>query len=208
MMRIVASDLTCVRADREVFAGVTFTVAAGEALVVLGRNGAGKSSLLRMVAGLVRVAGGRLALEDGDPEFTMAEQAHYLGHLDAAKGAFSVKENLQFWAGYMGAERTGAACSLPIEAALRAVALEPLIDVPAAYLSAGQKRRLSLARLLAVRRPIWLLDEPTAALDVAAQERLAGLMRDHLAEGGIILAATHGPLGLDGVKELRLEGPA
>ena len=108
----------------------------------------------------------------------------------------------------MGTERTGAARSLPIDAALRAVALEPLIDVPAAYLSAGQKRRLSLARLVAVRRPIWLLDEPTSALDVAAQERLAGLMRDHLAEGGIILAATHGPLGLDGVKELRLAGPA
>jgi heme exporter protein A len=200
MMRLVATGLACVRADREVFAGVAFTVSAGDALLVLGRNGAGKSSLLRMAAGLVRVAGGSLALDGGDPELTLAEQAHYVGHLDPAKGAFSVKENLQFWSDFMGVESTAAA----IDAALRAVALESLMDIPAAYLSAGQKRRLSLARLLTVRRPIWLLDEPTAALDAAAQERLSGLMRNHLAGGGIILAATHGPLGLEGAKELRL----
>jgi heme exporter protein A len=204
MMRLVASGLACVRADREVFAGVAFTVAAGEALLVLGRNGAGKSSLLRMVAGLVRVAGGSLMLEGGDSELSMAEQAHYVGHQDAVKPAFSVKENLQFWSGFMGPERTVAPQSAGLEAALCALALERLVDVPAAYLSAGQKRRLSLARLLAIKRPIWLLDEPTAALDIAAQERLSGLMRDHLAEGGIILAATHGPLGLDGARELRL----
>jgi heme exporter protein A len=199
-MRLVATGLACVRADREVFAGVAFTVSAGEALVVLGRNGAGKSSLLRMVAGLVRVAGGSLTLDGGDPELMLAEQAHYVGHLDPVKGAFSVKENLQFWSDFLGGGSTAAA----IDAALRAVALEALMDIPAAYLSAGQKRRLSLARLLTVRRPIWLLDEPTAALDAAAQQRLADLMRNHLAGGGIILAATHGPLGLDGAKELRL----
>jgi heme exporter protein A len=200
MMRLVATDLACVRADREVFSDVAFTISAGEALVVLGRNGAGKSSLLRLVAGLVPVAGGRLVLDGGNPELTTAEQAHYVGHLDPVKGAFTVKENLQFWSDFLSGESTAAA----IDAALRAVALEPLMDVPAAYLSAGQKRRLSLARLLTARRPIWLLDEPTAALDTAAQERLSGLMRNHLTGGGIILAATHGPLGLDGAKELRL----
>jgi heme exporter protein A len=206
-MRLVADRLTCVRADREVFAGVSFTVGAGEALLVLGRNGAGKSSLLRMVAGLVRVAAGSLSLEGGDPELTTAEQAHYVGHVDAVKGAFTVRENLQFWSGFMG-PLGGAAGAAGIVAALAAVALEPLIDVPAAYLSAGQKRRLSLARLAAIPRPLWLLDEPTAALDVAAQDRLSNLMRNHLATGGIILAATHGPLGLDGARELRLEGAA
>jgi heme exporter protein A len=202
-MRLTATGLACVRADRAVFAGVAFGVEAGEALLVLGRNGAGKSSLLRMIAGLVRVAGGRLDLEGGDPELTLAEQAHYVGHQDALKPSLTVKENLQFWSDYMGGEpappdRRG------IATALEAVALALLADLPAAYLSAGQRRRLSLARLVAVRRPIWLLDEPTSALDTAAQERLSGLMRDHLVGGGIILAATHGPIGLEGAQELRL----
>jgi heme exporter protein A len=198
-MRLSAADLACVRSGRAVFAGVEFTVSGGEALLVLGRNGAGKSSLLRMIAGLVRVAGGRLALEGGDPDLTLGEQAHYVGHQDALKAALTVRENLQFWADYLG-----GAGRASLKAALEAIALAPLADLPAAYLSAGQKRRLSLARLLAVRRPIWLLDEPASALDAAAQDRLAALMRDHLASGGIIVAATHGPIGLTGAHELRL----
>jgi heme exporter protein A len=198
-MRLTAADLTCVRSGREVFAGLEFAVSGREALLVLGRNGAGKSSLLRMIAGLVRVAAGRLALEGGDPDLTLGEQTHYLGHQDAVKAALTVRENLQFWADYLG----GTGAVVP-EAALQAVALAPLADLPAAYLSAGQKRRLSLARLVAVKRPIWLLDEPTSALDAGAQDRLSGLMREHLAGGGIILAATHGPIGLEGARELRL----
>ena len=197
-MRLFASDLTCVRGGREVFAGLGFSLAEGEALVVTGRNGAGKSSLLRMIAGHVRVASGRLDIEGGDPELTTAEQAHYLGHQDALKPSLSVAENLQFWARYLGAGGTAP------EAALCAVGLDGLTDLPAAYLSAGQRRRLSLARLLAVKRPIWLLDEPTSALDAAAQTRLAELMREHLGTGGLIVAATHGPLGIEGTKELRL----
>lgn len=195
-MQLRASDLACVRSGREVFAGVDFTLAPGEALLVLGRNGAGKSSLLRMVAGLVRVAAGRLWLEGGDAELTLAEQAHYLGHQDAAKSSLTVAENLAFWTRYLG----GAADSW----ALGTVGLDTLADLPAAFLSAGQRRRLSIARLIATPRPIWLLDEPTSALDGAAQARLADLMRDHRAGGGIILAATHGPIGLNGAKELRL----
>jgi heme exporter protein A len=202
-MRLTASALACRRSGREVFAGVAFSVAAGEALLVLGRNGAGKSSLLRMIAGLVRVGGGRLALEGGDPELTVAEQAHYVGHQDALKPSLTVAENLRFWSDYLG----GRGGSEPTPAAaLEAVDLTRLADLPAAYLSAGQKRRLSLARIVAVRRPIWLLDEPTSALDAAAQERLGGLMRGHLATGGILIAATHGPIGLGGAKELRLAG--
>jgi heme exporter protein A len=201
-MRLLASDLTCVRGGREVFAGLGFAVGQGEALVVTGRNGAGKSSLLRMIAGHVRVASGRLEIEGGDPESSIAEQTHYLGHLDALKPSLSVAENLQFWTRYLGAG------GIPQETALRVVGLDGLADLPAAYLSAGQRRRLSLARLLAVKRPIWLLDEPTSALDSAGQARLAELMQGHLKTGGLIVAATHGPLGLEGTKELRLGEPS
>src|SRR5580700_10917633 len=197
-MRLTASNLTCRRGGREVFAGVSFSVASGELLAIRGRNGAGKSSLLRMVVGLVRVADGQLALEAGDPELTIGEQAHYLGHQDALKPSLSVRENLQFWAGFLGAGHAD------IHPALDAVGLHELADLPAAYLSAGQRRRLSIARLLAVKRPIWLLDEPTSTLDASAQARLTGLMQAHLTEGGLILAATHGAIGLQTARELRL----
>src|SRR5215813_3543090 len=206
-MRLTASGLACVRSGRDVFAGVDFSLAAGEALLVLGRNGAGKSSLLRMIAGLVRIAAGTLQLEGGTPELTLPEQAHYVGHQDAIKPALTVRENLAFWAQFLGGE-AAAAADAALDAALDALALGSLATLPAGYLSAGQRRRLSLARLAAVRRPIWLLDEPTSALDAATQERLAVLMRDHLAAGGIILAATHGPIGLAGTQELRLAGAA
>ena len=195
-MRLFASDLVCVRGGREVFAGLDFALSAGEALIVTGRNGAGKSSLLRMIAGLVRIAGGRLQLEAGDPELSIPEQTHYLGHQDALKPSLSVQENLHFWARYLG--------DGPSREALAEVGLEALAELPAGYLSAGQRRRLSLARLLAVKRPIWLLDEPTSALDTASQSRLSALMHRHLAGGGLIVAATHGPIGLEPARELRL----
>ena len=204
-MRLTASGLACVRSGREVFSGIDFSLAAGEALLVLGRNGAGKSSLLRMIAGLVRIAAGKLALKGGADELTVPEQAHYVGHQDAIKPALTVRENLGFWAQFLGGE-AAATSDAGLDAALDALALGGLATLPAGYLSAGQRRRLSLARLVAVRRPIWLLDEPTSALDTATQERLAGLMRQHLAAGGIILAATHGPIGLAGAQELRLAG--
>ncbi len=196
-MRLEASDLACVRGGREVFSGLQFTVAGGEALLVTGRNGAGKSSLLRMIAGLVRLAAGRLALTGGAADMPLAEQAHYLGHQDALKPSLTVEENLDFWARYLG---TGEGVS----AALAAVGLDAVAKLPAGYLSAGQRRRLSIARLVAIKRPIWLLDEPTSTLDRAAQERLAELMRGHLASGGLIVAAAHGEIGLERAKELRL----
>ena len=162
-----------------------------------GRNGAGKSSLLRMLAGLLNVAGGRLALEGGDPERSIGEQAHYLAHQDTLKPSLSVAENLRFWIDYLGGSGTA-------ESALAALGLETLADSPAAYLSAGQRRRLSLARLAVIARPLWLLDEPAAGLDAPAQITLDRLMRDHLAGGGIIVAATHAPLAFDLAQELRL----
>jgi heme exporter protein A len=198
-MRLTAVDLDCRRGGREVFSGVSFNVGSGEALVVTGRNGAGKSSLLRIITGLLRSAHGRITLEGGDPELSIGEQAHYLGHQDAIKPSLSVAENLCFWAGFFGSPAADS------RDALVALGLDSLATLPAAYLSAGQRRRLSIARLLAVKRPIWLLDEPTSALDAAAQARLAELMRAHLADGGLIVAAAHGPIGLAKALELRLD---
>jgi len=201
-MRLSAIDLTCRRGGRTVFEGVNFSVSAGQSVTVSGRNGAGKSSLLRMVGGLLRVPGGRIVLDGGDPELTVGEQAHYLGHQDALKPSLSVGENLRFWSAFLGA------ASVDVGESLAAVGLDTLADLPAVYLSAGQRRRLSVARLLTVNRPIWLLDEPASSLDAAAQQRLSELMRAHLADGGLILAATHGPIGLEGARELRLDDPA
>src|ERR1044071_5700937 len=200
-MRLEGSGLVCIPGGREVFAGLGLSVGGGEALLVTGRNGAGKSSLLRLIAGLVRPAGGRLTLSGGDDDRTVAEQAHYLGHLDALKPSLTAYENLRFWTRYLG---TAGPADGVIEAALAAVGLDALGELPAAYLSAGQRRRLSIARLLAVKRPIWLLDEPTSALDRDAQDTLARLMREHLTGDGIIVAATHGPLGLERARELQL----
>src|SRR5690349_3042490 len=145
-MRLSATDLACRRGGREVFAGVSFNLTEGCALAVTGRNGAGKSSLLRIVAGLLRPCGGRLWLEGGDPELTIAEQAHYLGHQDAVKPSLTVTENLQFWLSFFG----GGA--IKTQEALESVGLGTIAALPAAYLSAGQRRRLSIARLLAVKR--------------------------------------------------------
>jgi heme exporter protein A len=200
-MQLSGRGVTCVRGGREVFTALDFEAASGEAVAVVGRNGSGKTSLLRLIAGLLIPAGGTIALDGGDAELTLPEQCHYLGHRDALKPALSVAENLSFWADFLGGERCDAAGSLTT------VGLDHAAHLPAAFLSAGQRRRLSLARLLTVRRPVWLLDEPTTALDVAGQDMFAGLMRDHLARGGLIIAATHASLGIDS-RELRIGGLA
>ncbi|MEW9309488.1 heme ABC exporter ATP-binding protein CcmA [Labrys neptuniae] len=189
-LSLTIENLACERGGRLVFEGVGFSAGAGDLVAVTGRNGAGKSSLLRVIAGLVPRRAGAIRLVGGDAEKTPAEHMHYCGHADALKPSLSVRENLGFWRAYYGDAH------LPIEDALDLFAIEHLIDLPAAYLSAGQKRRLSLCRLLVSRRPIWLLDEPTSALDTATQARLAAVMGEHLAGGGLILAATHGDLGL------------
>ena len=181
------------------FSGLDFAGASGEALAVTGPNGSGKTSLLRLIAGLLMASDGEIVLEGGDAELTLAEQAHYLGHRDALKPALSVMENLLFWRDFLGGTASEA------EPALVRVGLDHATHLPAAYLSAGQRRRLSLARLLVVHRPIWLLDEPTAALDAAGQAMFAKLMTDHLARDGMIIAATHGPLGIE-ARELRIGG--
>jgi len=202
-MKLSGHDLTCVRSGRRVFSSISFSVEAGQALVLTGPNGAGKSSLLRVIAGLIRPVAGGVVLENGDPELSAGEQSHYVGHLDPIKPALTVTENLAFWARFLNGGRSVDETAFIVRG-LEAAGLEDLAELPAGYLSAGQRRRLSLARVLAAPRPVWLLDEPTTALDSASQERLQRVMQAHLAGGGIIVAATHGPLGLAEPAELRL----
>lgn len=204
MLTIDAAGLAVGRGRETVAGPLDFAVHAGEALVVTGPNGAGKSTLLRTLAGLLRPLAGQLAVTgataaDGEPARTIAEIAHYVGHRNAMKPGVSVRDNLAFWRRFLGGG------GRPIEAALAAVGLPDLGHLPFSYLSAGQQRRASLARLLVVKRPVWILDEPTAALDAASQERFGVLMDAHLAGGGVVLAATHQPLGMAAARELRLE---
>jgi heme exporter protein A len=189
-MRLSGRGVRCVRGGREVFSGLDFEASSGEALAVVGPNGSGKTSLLRLIAGVLAPAGGSIALEGGEDELTLAELSHYLGHRDPLKPALSVSENLRFWRDFLGGMTSDPAESLAV------VELDHAARLPAAYLSAGQRRRLSIARLLTVQRPVWLLDEPTNALDTAGQKLFATLMGDHLARGGLIVAATHAPLGV------------
>jgi heme exporter protein A len=202
-MKIEASALSVERGGRMVFADLGFKLDAGEALRVTGPNGAGKSTLLRAIAGLLPLAAGQIEVTPGS-EARRAELCHYVGHADALKSSLTAFENLSFLATLLATRsvRSGA-----VEAALARLGLSSVADLPTAYLSAGQKRRVALARLIAVVRPIWLLDEPLTALDLASQAIVTEIMAAHLAAGGIIIVATHAPLAIAG-RELALGRPA
>ena len=193
-----ARDLACLRGERVIFAGLSFVLDRGEALLLVGANGAGKSSLLRLLAGLLVPAEGQLLWDGEDALADRAGHAgrlRYLSHQDALKPALTARENLSFFARLWGGDA---------DAALAALGLAPLAELPARVLSSGQKRRLALARLALAPAPLWLLDEPTVGLDAASVERLGGLLARHRAAGGMVLAATHLPLPLPGARELAL----
>lgn len=197
-MRLSVDDLACRRSGRRIFAGLSFSLGPGQALAVTGRNGAGKSSLLAILSGRLRPDAGTLAVHDVG-EAGLPECLHVVGHRDGLKAAMTAGENLLFAQALLGAPR------LRPRDALERLGLAHAHDLPVAYLSAGQRRRVALARLLVCERPLWLLDEPTAALDAASQAVLAGLMAGHRAGGGLVIAATHQALGLDGAQALHIE---
>jgi heme exporter protein A len=203
---LVAEELACRRGERLVFAGLGCALPPGGALVLTGANGSGKSSLLRLFATLLAPAAGRL-LWDGLPVTAdiarYRARVHHIGHLDAIKPSLTVRETLCFWAGLRAVTSTRLASTL--DAALAAFALDALADWPCRWLSAGQRRRLALARMLAAPAEIWLLDEPTAALDSDGEARLFAAIALHRAGGGRVVAATHQPLALAGAAMLALE---
>ena len=201
-MQLIAENLVLSRAGRTVVDGLSLQLEAGEALLLRGPNGSGKTTLLRALAGLLAPAEGVMRFDDAPAEREPGELAHFIGHLDGIKSHLTVAENLAFWADYLGTGASG------VVAALDGFGLAPLADIPAGYLSAGQKRRLALARLVAVRRPLWLLDEPTVSLDAEAVELLVAAIAAHLVGGGLAVIATHVDIPLDGARTLRLGAAA
>jgi heme exporter protein A len=205
-MHLSAQELCIDRAGRRVVDRANFSLEAGEALIVTGPNGAGKSTLLRALAGLLPIAAGTLSFAGpscAEPDTPLPELAHYLGHADALKGALTTAENLSFWSAMLRLD----AAAVGADSALEQVALAHTSDLSVSYLSAGQRRRAAIARLLACKRPIWLLDEPVNALDRAAQARLTEMLGGHLNSGGILVAATHAPLDIGRAHELVLGQP-
>lgn len=201
--RLTAADLTCDRGERRVFSGVRFDISGGDALAVVGPNGAGKSTLLRLIAGLLPASDGTLRW-NGEPVIDDPERhrtrLHYLGHQDAVKPALTPLESLDFHARLRGPAAEPAA----LRAALEALGLLRLADLPGRFLSQGQRRRVALARLVASPAPLWLLDEPTLGLDAEALGRLADLIDTHRSRGGMVLVATHGGLDLGAHATLEL----
>ncbi len=204
-MSFAGHNLDCIRGDRLVFSGLDFAAEPGHALILEGPNGSGKSSLLRVAAGLLRQAAGTLTWNGenvgGDPDAHRA-RLHYVGHLDAVKPVFTVAENVRFWAGLRGQDDLDAAAGN----ALETFGISHLADIPGRMLSAGQKRRANLARIVAAPAPLWLLDEPTNSLDVATTAVVRDLIIKHCEEGGVVMMATHVPLDIPGEDVLRLKG--
>ncbi len=223
---LIVQDIVVERGGRPVIDGLSFTVSAGEALTVKGPNGAGKTTLMRAIAGFIAPTTGSISLNVADSgnadDPTVAERAHVIGHLNGVKATLTVEENLAFaraflatdrrsiGSGHTGAKRADAPRSTltdPVYIALDRLGLGALAAIPAGLLSAGQKRRLCLARLLVTYRPLWLLDEPTVSLDIASTKLVADLIDEHVANGGLAMIVTHVPLGLSSTRELVIGQP-
>jgi heme exporter protein A len=190
--RLIIEDLAIERGSRRLFEGLSLTLGRGELLTLTGANGAGKTSLLRAVAGFIRPQNGTISFEGQDADDVRAEALHYLGHQDGLKPARTAWEEICFQAEWCGGSRETA------RTATERLALQPLLGLEIRKLSAGQRRRVALARLISAQRPLWLLDEPMAPLDAERRSAFGALMAEHLASGGMILAAVHDPLPLPG----------
>jgi heme exporter protein A len=186
-LELSGDALAVERGGRVIFRDVSFLARAGDLIWLSGPNGAGKTSLLKLISGFIAPFSGALTLSGGDAELPIAQQAHFVGHDQALKPALTTSENLQFWTRFLGGSKA--------EEGLEAFGLGPLAHLPAGVLSAGQQRRLSLARLIAIPRPIWLLDEAGVGLDPAWRDQLSAHMSRHLAQRGIIIAASHDEIG-------------
>jgi heme exporter protein A len=201
-VQLIAENLVLSRGGREVVGGVSFALKGGEALLLMGPNGAGKTTLLRALAGFLAPTSGRVRFTEAGTEREGSEHLHFVGHLDGLKSHLTVAENLSFWAGYL-ADKPASVTPERLMATLDRFGLSELADIPASYLSAGQKRRLALARLTVVERPLWLLDEPTVSLDTNAVTQIVEAINEHVDKGGMAVVATHVPLPITGAGELR-----
>lgn len=203
-MRLKAEGLAARRGEDLLFSDISFELGAGDALVLTGRNGSGKSTLLRAVAGLLHLDAGRVTWSGTGETNRPAEACHYLGHRNAMKAELTVAENLSFWKTFFGDFSGGTGAS--VSQAADMVGLGGIAHLPFGYLSAGQQRRMAFAKLLVSYRPVWILDEPTAALDTRAEQTFTNLIKRHLQSGGLLLAATHQPLGLEHARQLQMTG--
>lgn len=201
---LIVDNLHLERGGRTLIEGLSFKVAPGQALILTGPNGTGKTTLLRALAGLFTQTTGTIRLDPKPAnETSVAENCHIVGHSNGLKSTLTATENLAFWSAFLGAPQAAN----PIAGALDRFDLAALADIPAGYLSAGQRRRLGLARLLVAHRKLWLLDEPTVSLDAESTARFADIVNDHVAKGGMVVAATHLALGLANASDVSLVAP-
>lgn len=201
MATFSGTDISCIRGGRLVFDGLRFSVSSGGALLLTGPNGSGKSTLLRLMAGLIPPTVGILGWDgvsvSDDPE-DHRSRLHYLAHAEAVKPPLTVEEDLTFWQALNGSNK-------PVSDAVEAMGLGAQRTLPGRYLSAGQRRRQALARLLVSEAELWLLDEPSVGLDTASLAKLRAAVADHRQAGGMVVAATHVDLGLDGAETLSID---